>query len=344
MCHDHVMTTHLPISALPPVPWVRERDVDLLLAELLTTRAEFTTWLLEHDLRRRAEVPIGLPESVKAVINYSRPDAGPDGTGETDVIVYATYGSASEPLLISIENKVWATPQHNQGQRHRKFIESQQHRWGLAALIGPAKWITAYPVEADEFHLVIALEDVAQWCEGHGDDFRAAVFRQACVAPVFELAPDLQDWHTRVDRLFEEEFGIRLAPQRYERTKNQGQAKPNRWLACEQATLPAAPGAQQPWLMLRPASTNHPSRVVIEIPRAPASLVTQARASSSRSGLSVRVTKAGTLLIERHVAEASQWVVSAPFEEQVPSLMSMGHAILQLSAWWSELTLKTASM
>ena len=31
---------------LPPVPWIRECDVDLLVAELFATEPQFTAWLL----------------------------------------------------------------------------------------------------------------------------------------------------------------------------------------------------------------------------------------------------------------------------------------------------------
>ena len=109
-------------------------------------------------------------------------------------------------------------------------------------LIGLREWITGHPHEADEYHLCVHLEDVALWCQQHGFEFQASVFRQACVAPVFELAPDLQDWHTAVDSLFDEGFGIRLAPQRFVGTRNQGQAKPHRWVACELGTLTSVRG------------------------------------------------------------------------------------------------------
>jgi len=75
-----------------------------------------------------------------------------------------------------------------------------------------------------------------------------------------------------VDSLFDEEFGIRLAPQRFVRTRNQGQAKPNRWVACERGTLTSVRGAKQPWIILKPASSNHPSRATIEVPKATTAL------------------------------------------------------------------------
>ena len=231
------MRDPVSISDLPPVPWVRERDVDLLLAELLSTEPSLTSWLLDRDTRRPAEIPAGVPAFVRAIVNYSRPDTPGGSAGETDVVVQADYPEGGGTVLLSIEDKVWAAPQRNQGERHRAFVESHSARWALAVLIGPKEWITGHPDEAADYHLCIPLEDVAQWCQQHDLEFQAAVFRQACAPPNFELAPDLQDWHTAVDNLLNEEFGLRLAPQRFVRTRNQGQAKPNRWASCELGTL-----------------------------------------------------------------------------------------------------------
>ena len=334
------MREPVSISDLPPVPWVRERDVDLLLAELLATEPSLTSWLLDRDLRRPAEIPAGTPSTVRAIVNYSRPDAPTGGAGETDVVVQADYPDGAGTLLLSIEDKVWAAPQRDQGERHRAFVEGHTSRWGLAVLIGPKEWITGHPDEADEYHLCVHLEDVALWCQHHGFEFQASVFRQACVPPVFELAPDLQDWHTAVDSLFDEEFGIRLAPQRFVRTRNQGQAKPNRWVACELGTLTSVRGAEQPSIILKPASANHPSRATIEVPKATTALVEHVSTRATERGFAVRVTRSGTLLIEQHVPEATRWSVAATFDEQIVHLRAIGRAAIALRDWWNEMVVE----
>lgn len=328
------MAEQVSISELPPVPWVRERDVDLLLAELLSTEPSLTSWLLDRELRRDAEVPVGVPSIVRAVVNYSRPEARGGATGETDVVTTAEYDDG-DMLLLSIEDKVWAAPQRHQGQRHRTFVEGHGARWGLAVLIGPDQWIGAHSDEASEYHLTVALEDLAQWCEDHDFEFQASVFRQACVPRDFALAPDLQDWHTAVDNLLDEEFGLRLAPQRYVRTRNQGKARPNRWASCEIGTLTPISGVGQPWITLKPASANHPARAVIECVKAPTALVEAVSMRARDRGFAVRVTRSGTLLIEQHVLDAMGWTVADPFDDQVIHVRAVGRAAVELREWWN---------
>lgn len=325
------------LRELPPVPWVRERDIDLLLAELLSTETELTEWLVNRSLQRPAERPDGAPASVRAIVNYSRPDALACGAGETDVVVEADYPSGAGTLLLSIEDKVWATPQRDQGGRHRLFVEGHSSRWGLAVLVAPRVWMVGHATESAEYHLCVALEDIAEWCRQRGFMFQSSVFRQACVPPRHELAPDLQDWHTAVDRLLDDEFGLRLAPQRFVRTKNMGQAKAERWASCEKVTLTAVRGADHPWLTLKPASVNHTARVAIELGKAPPDLADQLAIRATEFGFGARITRAGTLLIERSVPEAARWTVGAPFEQQTESLRAVGHAAVAVRDWWNAL-------
>lgn len=322
---------------LPPLPWVRERDVDLLVAELFATEPSFTAWLLQRELRRPADIPTGVPNHVNAVVSFSRPDASTAAAGETDVLVTARYLGKDTELVLSIENKVWAAPQQNQGRRHRDFVEESGARWRLAILIGPRAWIEGHPNEADEYHLSVALEELVEWCRAHAFGFRAAVFEQACRPPAFDLAPDLQDWHAKAARLLEDHLGVRLAPQRFVRTRNAGQVKPNRWASCDVGTLARPRGAEQPWIVLKPASANHTSRAAIELAKAPAQVVEAARSNAQRAGLELRLTSAGTLIVEQWVPEAHRWTLSSDFEEQVPHLLAIGGAALRLQTWWNAL-------
>lgn len=337
------MAPKISISDLPPVPWVRERDVDLLLAELLSTEPSLTSWIIDRDRRHGATAPSGVPCSVQAVVNYSRPDAVGGATGETDVVVSADYLIAGGTLLLSIEDKVWAAPQRNQGARHRAYVDGQPATWGLAVLIAPRDWISGRPCEVDHYHLDVSLEDLAQWCDEHDFGFQASVFRQACTPPDFDVAPDLQDWHLAVDNLLAGEFGLRLAPQNYVRTRNHGKAKPNRWASCALGTLESIPGTESPQLRLKPASTNHPSRAAIEAPKASHDLVEAVSVLAVAHGFDVRVTSAGTLLVERYVPDAMAWTVTAPFEDQVDHLVAVGRAAMELCAWWNSMALDDES-
>lgn len=148
---------HRDLSALPPVPWVRERDIDLLMAGLLATEFEFVSWLVTRPATRPMDAPSDIPEHVHAVVNYSRPNASSAAAGETDVLASATYQGSMDELVLSIEDKVWATPQARQGERHRLSVEEFESRWRVAALVGPREWIAAHASEIDHYHLAIPL-------------------------------------------------------------------------------------------------------------------------------------------------------------------------------------------
>src|SRR4051812_26444729 len=73
----------LPVSQLTPVPWVRERDIDLLLAELFVVEPPFVAWFVSQPpTRSGTEGPSGEPSVVHAAVNYSRHGADGDATGE----------------------------------------------------------------------------------------------------------------------------------------------------------------------------------------------------------------------------------------------------------------------
>ena len=326
------MREPVSISDLPPVPWVREHDVDLLLAELLATEPSLTSWLLDRDLRRPAEIPAGTPSTVRAIVNYSRPHAPTEGAGETDVVVQADYPDGAGTLLLSIEDKVWAAPQRDQGEHHRAFVEGRTSHWGLAVLIGPKELVTGRPDEAVEYHLCVHLEDVAVVppprlrapgiCLPTG--VRTTGLR-AC-AGTAGLA------HRR-GQLVRRGVGFGPAPQRFVRTKNQGQAKSNRWVECEMDTLTSVRGAEQPSIIMKPASANHPSRATIEVPKATTPLVEHLSTRATERGFTVRVTRSGTLVIVKHVPEATRWSVAATFDEQIVHLRAIGRAAIALHNW-----------
>ena len=163
------------------------------------------------------------------------------------------------------------------------------------------------------------------------------MFEQACQPPAIAPAPDLQEWQTSAEALLADRLGLRLAPQRRVRTQNLGQAKTNRWATCASETLIRLPGAEQPWLLLRPPPANHPSRAAIDLAKAAPELVEKVRRNAEGSGLQVRITSARTLIVERPVPEASDWSFASRFEEQAPHLLAVGAAALLLKNWWNEL-------
>lgn len=223
------------------------------------------------------------------------------------------------------------------GQRHREFVSQHGAKWGLAVLVAPLEWIRVHQGEVDEYQVVVCLEEVAGWCRDRGLKFSASVFEQACKPPSVDLAPDIQDWHAHVHQLLLEAFDIRLQPQLFVRTRNKGRAKPNRWPVCEMATLEPAPTRQHPQIWLKPASANHTSRVVIEIPKASAELVQLVADAVGAERYRIRLTTARTLMVVNEVPEAQPWALSSPFEEQVPYLLVMGRAVAQLRDWWNSL-------
>ena len=326
------MKSFTRIADLAPVPWVRERDIDLLLAQLFADDHELISLFVDKGLPGAANPTP--PLAVESTVNYSRPDAVAAAAGETDVIVAASY-DGSRSLLISIEDKVWAAPQLLQGQRHLAFVESSDATWGLAVLVAPEAWIKSHPAETKDYHCSVSLEALEQWCRERHHRFHAAAFAQACTPRGVAPAPDLQDWFESARLVLRERLGLDLEPQRFVRTTNAGSAKPNRWISCERPTLRCPPRTRQPWLMLKPPSSNHPARAVIEIPKASESLIETA-ALAAEPAFQTRMTRAGTLLIEYPVAAAAEWTVGSGFDEQIPHLVEVGRAAAELKAWWND--------
>jgi hypothetical protein len=89
-------------------------------------------------------------------------------------------------------------------------------------------------------------------------------------------------------------------------------------------------GAEKPSVILKPVSTNHSRRAAIEIPKAPIVLIDRVSTNAMERGFAVRVTRAGTLLIEQHVPEATRWTIASPFDEQIGPLRSIGRAAIAL--------------
>jgi hypothetical protein len=324
-----------PVSELAPVPWVRERDIDLLLAQLCRNEPEFVAWLVnERSIRHEALAPTGEPSVAHAAVNYSRSTAGGDATGESDVIVEALYPDGN--LLLSIENKAWAAAQPLQGLRHRLFVESQGRTWGLAVLIAPAAWIEGHPNEVGAYHLDVSLEEIAEWCLDRSPvhDFLAAVLRQACTEASDGIpAPDLQEWFDSIDQVLIDNHGMALAPQKLTRVAAEGRARPGRFIACREDTVEPVPGIGPAWLMLKTASANHKGRANVSVYKAPRAFVDFVEQAADGQAFEIRHSKAGTLMVDNPAPGAETWT-TGQFEHQVDEVHAIARAAHELRTWW----------
>jgi hypothetical protein len=75
---------------------------------------------------------------------------------------------------------------------------------------------------------------------------------------------------------------------------------------------------------------------MIEVSKAQAGLIEQLSTRAIERGFAVRVTRAGTLLIEQDAPDAVRWTVAAPFDEQIGHLRVIGRAAIALRDWWNE--------
>lgn len=322
------------VPSLPPVPSVRERDIDLLLAELFVTRPTLVEWLVERACCAGYDVPLGPLSSVHAVVNYSRPEAAGDAAGETDVLVEANFADGT--LILSIEDKAWAAPQDRQGQRHVRFSRRAARPWGRAVIVAPQTWLSGHETEADVYDLSVSLEDLADWCRSQDDglEFKAQVFDQACVPPgPGEWAEVLQQWNAYVDGILAEHHGLRLAPTRHIRTTKKGLAKPGRYISCAADTLPVVDGVGRPTLRLKTASANFGARADIEIANATEALEEFVRPLADEAGYETRRTRRGTLIVSNIVTAASGWAPGPPaHQEQRTRAIAQGAE--DLRDWW----------
>jgi len=73
---------------------LRERHLDLLLAEELAVNANFARWVaegaqrdLEDGQREPLALPAGAPSQISTTVSYWDPSGHPGAAGETDVLV-----------------------------------------------------------------------------------------------------------------------------------------------------------------------------------------------------------------------------------------------------------------
>lgn len=221
----------LDVSPMEPVSRVRERDLDLLLAESLSTSLEFVEWFLERVPRMSRQTAV---TSCGAVVNFHRSDSVAAGVGETDVLAEVAWADG-ETGLMSIEDKVLASSQMDQGRRHVEYLRGTGRTFTAAVLVAPAAWIDRHESEAEVYDSAIAVEEIARWHGGRPDGalrWRGRVFLQATkVRAGGEPAHDLDDWCADFDRALHP-YGLSIVPQARQRTAASDQARSGRSMTC----------------------------------------------------------------------------------------------------------------
>jgi hypothetical protein len=270
-------------------------------------------------------------------VNYNRPQASSEATGETDVLAQAWWEDGTS-VVISVENKVWASPQTNQGSRHRAFVEEIDVAHKAALIAAPSAWLNSHGTEVAAYHGTVELEAIAAWfSESNYRDgaWKASLFQQAVAQTGGGLpAEDLDHWCAQFEAKVLGPHGIELFKIRRQRTRQEGQARPNRFLRCADPTLSQLDGCTAT-LRIKPRSTGFGARVDIEITDADEQLIDAVSASANRAGLVVRPQRSGTLIVTRQVRAADAMSMARPFETQEEAALPLGLAAAAQQQWWN---------
>lgn len=210
---------------------------------------------------------------------------------EVDVERFVVARHAAGLLVSSIENKAWAAPQPNQARRHRAFVESTDAMWAYTIVLAPSEWLAGHSLATAGYHGTVPLENIEEWSTDHGHLFHAEVLAGACEQPKFTPAHDLLSWHEQVNAFLSQRFGLSLEPQQYLRTSNAGNAKPARWPSFARDTLAPIRGLPDPWLLIRPSSARHPTRVALDVATAPEEFIRSIERHTEGSAIAYRVTR-----------------------------------------------------
>jgi hypothetical protein len=327
------------VFAGPSVPWVRERDLDFVLAEEITASSPFAGWLARRAFRDKS--PLGDPRRHVAVVNYSRPRSGPEGVGESDLLVELVWSEGPWGML-SIEDKVLASPQTRQGERHKAFVAEQGADLAAAILVAPRLWLQGHETEAGTYDAGIAIEDIARWlrdrthlCDGTEARrlaWRAAVLGQATAQRNdAEAAPDLDAWTSDLDAVFAR-HGVRLDPYPRQRASKE-RGRPGRFIRFATGTLAATRGVDAS-LYVKCATAKFPGRVDLEIVRPGPEIGRRLEDAAKAEGFSVRSTKKGTLIIGIWPPSAAQLNMHQPVVAQADAASALAEAAATLASWY----------
>lgn len=111
-------------SGRRPMRGLRERHLDLLLAEEIAVNPTFAWWVAEGALthlldgaRQPFPLPQKPPASVASEVSYWDPSTHPEAAGETDVLVRLNWDDAP-PVGLFVEDKLDAIFQPWQAERY----------------------------------------------------------------------------------------------------------------------------------------------------------------------------------------------------------------------------------
>jgi hypothetical protein len=157
-----------------------ERDVDLIILNLLHSSEVFRGWLLERVV---PDLVDGLQITNFAGAWHSVID--PLGH-ETDLEAEWILRSGGRFTLL-IEDKIDARCQPDQaaryGARAERYVADGRSEQAVTLLIAPADYPSKYREDTAPFESSLALEDIAEWCEtadiGPRGDYVARMLRHA---------------------------------------------------------------------------------------------------------------------------------------------------------------------
>lgn len=146
---------------------LRERHLDLLLAEELAVNPRFARWVAEGALRDVTDgprealpLPEGPPSSVSTKVSYWDPVGHPNAAGETDVLVRLEW-QAGWPVGLFVEDKLDAVFQPWQAERYAARAAVAEIPTATV-LVAPRDFIDGHRASV-LFGKAIAMEDIAEW-------------------------------------------------------------------------------------------------------------------------------------------------------------------------------------
>lgn len=315
---------------MPAVHWVRERDVDLVLADSFSSLPSFVDWVLGNGPN-----PLALPNALRAraVVSYNRPSATPGGAGETDILVESVHVDGSIATL-SVEDKVAASQQPDQAERHRAFVISLAQPNARTVIFAPQSWLTAHQAEK-RYDICVSLEAAAGWHRSAGLAWRAELLDQACrqdSGP--NPSPELNEWADAVNDVLFHRHGLRLKSRQLQRTPHEGRGRSGRFLTLENATLPPHPEMRRALLTVKTSSARFPARADIEIQGATPGFALQVEEWASGTSFVVRRRSSGTVIVSNFVPGANSWTTVDPISEQLDVVALIADAAHELRTWW----------
>lgn len=156
-------------KSIIPVEAIRERDIDLILLEELSTDLDFSKWFIEELRLPTLSKTYGAWRSITDF-----------GIGETDILM--SYFSEQNKILVLIENKLDATFQDEQLNRYQQRATEYKERGecfeAYAVLVAPEH----YCHNQSHFKRFVTYEKISQRLESLGSSrglFRSQLLKIA---------------------------------------------------------------------------------------------------------------------------------------------------------------------